>query len=263
MMDPDVEFIDYAVHAHAFSRSARQRRKATFVPEDVIELYDSAEERALLALSVEGSARSAQKSIPSDQVPLFLPDEPDSDAPMQRVAAAPQDGASSSDPNSAKQPLQDSDCDRYVAQVAEIIPDADPAYVALLIKDHFNSLRDGVLEAVLHQLFENPDYPKLTKDKGKGKRKREDADDEGGPQAKVKIDYASRDRPAVGGPHYDKVSEVRLTEISWLLFVSSILISLFPGTTRQRFPPCAFAIHQESISTVQLPLCADVLVSTI
>ena len=74
----------------------------------------------------------------------------------------------------------------------------------------------GVVGHVLHHLFENPDYPKAEKRAG-GKRKGKSAGDsdheddlegKGKGKAKdhsskkLKIDYASIDRPFTGGPNY-------------------------------------------------------------
>ena len=94
--------------------------------------------------------------------------------------------------------------DVYVAQVLEIIPDVLPAHVVSLIDQHHPSFGDKVAEAVLHTLFENPDYPRAeAKGMGKGKRKRED-DEEELPQRAVrpKIDYGDKNRRREGSHQY-------------------------------------------------------------
>ena len=131
-----------------------------------------------------------------------------------------------------------------VAQILEIIPNVEPTHLLQLIEAHlpaysvFHGNRDpdadggedaaaagereatveeqvqGVVEHVLHLLFENPDYPKADlRAGGKRKGKRvgdpdDDLDGKGKEKAKdsfpkkPKIDYASIDRPFPGGPNY-------------------------------------------------------------
>ncbi|KAI0691586.1 hypothetical protein C8Q76DRAFT_634530 [Earliella scabrosa] len=88
--------------------------------------------------------------------------------------------------------------DAYVAQVMEIIPDVLPAHVYSLMEEHHPKHKENVVEAVLHAIFENPDYPKID---AKGKRKRED-DDQPQRAVKPKIDYGDKSRKAERGPHY-------------------------------------------------------------
>ena len=108
--------------------------------------------------------------------------------------------------------------DVYVAQVLEIIPDVLPAHVVSLIEQHYPSFGDKVAEAVLHTLFENPDYPRAeAKGMGKGKRKRED-DEEELPQRAVrpKIDYGDKNRRREGSHQY-----VNLALVGVCLFLVS------------------------------------------
>ncbi|TBU39099.1 hypothetical protein BD309DRAFT_873009 [Dichomitus squalens] len=121
-------------------------------------------------------------------------------------APAPQALRNSPPPQAAEPivvPDQDEEpaFDVYVAQVLEIIPDALPAHVFSLIEQYYPNHKDRVVETVLHNLFENPDYPKADA-KGKGKRKREG---EGEPQdraVKPKVDYGDKTRRREGGLHY-------------------------------------------------------------
>ena len=126
-----------------------------------------------------------------------------------------------------------------VAQILEIIPDVEPTHLLQLIETHlptYSVFRDpgaddgegetaagkreatveeqaqGVMGHVLHLLIENADYPKADSRAGKGKGKRVgESDDEINLQGKgkakdsskkPKIDYASIDRPFLGGPKY-------------------------------------------------------------
>jgi E3 ubiquitin-protein ligase RNF216 len=92
---------------------------------------------------------------------------------------------------------------QYVARVLEIVPDVKPEYAMELVQSCHERFGDGVMEPVLHALFENNSYPKIEtgKGKGKGKRKRED-DEPSGREKTLKLDYGSKDRMAPGGPNY-------------------------------------------------------------
>ncbi|KAI0753809.1 hypothetical protein C8Q74DRAFT_1211250 [Fomes fomentarius] len=152
-------------------------------------------------------------------LPLFLPDLPDdpqglaAPAPLaglvpavveQRVAAAVEQPAAqpASAPATVIIPDEEISFDTYVAQVLEIIPDVLPAHVFSLIEQRHPTHKDNVVEAVLHLLMENPDYPKVDV-KGKGKRKRDDSDDHQAQRAvRPKVDYGDKNRKADRGLHY-------------------------------------------------------------
>ncbi|KAF8300413.1 hypothetical protein DL93DRAFT_2122285 [Clavulina sp. PMI_390] len=88
--------------------------------------------------------------------------------------------------------------DAAIAQILEIIPDVEPAHLKKLCEQYFGEYHGELHQAVLHTLFENPNYPKVEL----RKRKRS-LDDEGDSKAKeVKIDYGSSERPFAGGPDY-------------------------------------------------------------
>lgn len=93
-----------------------------------------------------------------------------------------------------------------LAQVLEVVPDVQPNYVTELISQRSTASSVGILEAVLHVLFDVP-YPKIEK---KGKRKSLDNDEEGQrkrPRLDV-IDYAQLKREYKGGVHYSDLSIV-------------------------------------------------------
>lgn len=140
-------------------------------------------------------------------------------------------------------PIKDMDpTSTAVAQILEIVPNVEPNHLLELIETHLPTFSvfpanhdhdaggegavereatvdeqvQGVVEHVLHLLFENPDYPKADLRagvKGKGKRVGEpdNEDDLGGkgkgkakeiPPKKTKIDYTRIDRPFPGGQNY-------------------------------------------------------------
>lgn len=85
-----------------------------------------------------------------------------------------------------------------VTQVCEVIPDVSPAYVCDL-SDRLRALHPDNAEligAILHNLFEDPTYPKDVK--GKGKQKEVTNSTADGEQ----VDYASKNRVSRGGPAY-------------------------------------------------------------
>lgn len=111
---------------------------------------------------------------------------------------------------------------RIVTQVLEIIPDVDPSHVLKLVGSQLGvhlvdeeqdvveglDVYDRALQGVLHLLFENPNYPKVSK-----KRKRS-SDHEGESPSAAKTrkiedtDYGSKHRPRIGGKYYDELALV-------------------------------------------------------
>lgn len=149
---------------------------------------------------------------PSDDIPPPATSRHLRSTPSAAPAKARDDGAAASD-----DPLS-----RTVGQVLEIIPDVDPAHVLKLLNQQLSvqpvdeeAPDDGVdvferaLQRVLHLLFENGNYPKVSK-----KRKRsEDGEAESGGSAKVRVvedqGYGSKDRPWRGGKYYVELALVR------------------------------------------------------
>ncbi|KIY74350.1 hypothetical protein CYLTODRAFT_416193 [Cylindrobasidium torrendii FP15055 ss-10] len=86
-----------------------------------------------------------------------------------------------------------------LAQVLDIVPDVDPNHAQELIERHRPNYGDKVVEAVLHALFEDRSYPKVTK-------KRKSAAPEPGPSKRARmedaVDYTSTEREHRGGPYY-------------------------------------------------------------
>lgn len=100
-------------------------------------------------------------------------------------------------PEAAPAPQESKPLD-IVTQVCEVIPDVSPAYVRDL-SDRLRALHPDHAEligAILHNLFEDPTYPKDVKGKGKEKEATNSAGD--GEQ----VDYTSKNRVSRGGPAY-------------------------------------------------------------
>ncbi|KIP03472.1 hypothetical protein PHLGIDRAFT_237858 [Phlebiopsis gigantea 11061_1 CR5-6] len=150
--------------------------------------------------------------------------EPDANDQGEGPAARPIASASSAalaPPPPAPEPEQ-GPVPRILAQVLEIIPDVEPTHVTKLIQHNLDIQRvdegegqpssvdayDRALQGVLHTLFENPDYPKVSK-----KRKRDAEDDgEGSGSKKAKalgeVDYADATRAKRYSKYYDELSLV-------------------------------------------------------
>lgn len=98
------------------------------------------------------------------------------------------------DPQTTQEPDPHS---KHLALVLEIIPDVIPTHAVELIERHYHTYKDQVAERVLQELFDNPSYPKVEKAvAGKGKRKASEMEDLlERPPSRVKIDFASADRP--------------------------------------------------------------------
>lgn len=149
--------------------------------------------------------------------------------------------------------------DRLIASVIEIIPDVDPDHVAA----RYTLYREGAqeqgqeedpsryLQAILHDLFENPEYPRVSK-----KRKRHDDENDSTAGASnpkkrkkenvVKMDITSLDRPEILSDTYIDLSLVSLCP-QWCPFR---LITVVVLARRQISPPSQ-TISQGSISGEQ------------
>lgn len=121
--------------------------------------------------------------------------------------------------------IQDVDMDllhsKHLTLILEVIPDVLPAHITELIERLYPTHKDRVVERILQDLFDNPSYPKVEKPlAGKGKRKAEELEDAlGGHPSRVKIDFASVDRPKPAGKNYRKLALVSWPSINgpqWL-----------------------------------------------
>lgn len=109
--------------------------------------------------------------------------------------------------------MQEPDMDphsKHLTLILEVVPDVLPAHITELIKQLYPAHKDRVVERILQDLFDNPSYPKAEKASvGKGKRKAEELGDRlGGHPSRVKIDFASVDRPKPAGKNYRKLALV-------------------------------------------------------
>jgi TRIAD3 protein (E3 ubiquitin-protein ligase RNF216) len=97
--------------------------------------------------------------------------------------------------------------DAYVAQVLEIIPDVEPGHLLALIEHYLPTSLDNVVPTVLHLLFEDQTYPKVSQ---KGKRKRDENEEEAADRGGIrpKVDYLSKDREIEGGDEYIDIAMV-------------------------------------------------------
>jgi E3 ubiquitin-protein ligase RNF216 len=98
----------------------------------------------------------------------------------------------------------------YSTRILEIIPDVEPAHLRTLLEQHYLASGADVVENVLHALFEDASYPRV--EKVANKRKRAPDDDDGREKARVKVDYASKERAFSGGPHYYDLALSQLQE---------------------------------------------------
>ena len=161
-------------------------------------------------------SRSTPLFLPSDEEnepPAFvhMPPPPTSNGIHVDEPSPPQEAAT---PPFQRQPTPNVDpLSGYVARVLEIIPDVQPDHLLALITKHLPTYADKVVEPVLHILFEDPTYPKIDK-KGKRKHTEEDEGGEDRGNAKVKVDYGSKDREYKGGLHYTDLALVRSVVLS-------------------------------------------------
>ncbi|KII87947.1 hypothetical protein PLICRDRAFT_176699 [Plicaturopsis crispa FD-325 SS-3] len=166
---------------------ARVFQDPLFLPSD--------EENEFPALPRDPSWSPVRAAPPHDDP--FLEGPPAPEAPME--PAPPLRPKSPTPPPAADaNPI-----DTFLARILEIVPDVQPGHALTLIERHLPAEnQEQVVETVLHILFEDPKYPKIDK---KGKRKREEGEGDAGAERgtpKSKIDYASMNRPFVGGAQY-------------------------------------------------------------
>jgi len=107
------------------------------------------------------------------------------------------------------QVAQEADTDPYskhLALILEVIPDVLPSHAMELIENLYPTYEDQVAEKILQGLFDDPAYPKVENGvAGKGKAKRKAAEMEDvleRPPSRVRIDFASVDRPKPAGKNY-------------------------------------------------------------
>jgi len=105
-----------------------------------------------------------------------------------------------------------------LAKVLEIVPDVQLDHLMALVHSYLD--RDGepfppdlLVEQILHQLLENPDYPRIEK-KGKKRRSAEEPAATGNnrverPKKKAKIDYRTTQRRKVPSVAYRNLALVR------------------------------------------------------
>ena len=134
--------------------------------------------------------------------------------------------------------LDDDPISTCVARVLEIVPDVEPDHLTELVTREASTHGSGVLEHVLHVLFEDSKYPKIDP-KGKGKRKHEDDKDmdmQAGSSKRPKVDFGYGDlsRAFKGGPDYLDLALV------WNLFhryMYTFRSEAGTSTRRLPFPP--------------------------
>lgn len=172
-----------------------------------------------------GAAPRVEAGPPVNDSSQEMPNAPKAPSPgpvNQKVGLAPASNPAINAPVAPPHELEQDPISRTLAQVLEIIPDVDPAHVTTLINHQLSVQRveenegdvstvnvyDRALQAVLHILFENPGYPKVSK-----KRKRVDLGDEersGPSKARIveEIDYGNKNRQSKGGKYYDELAMV-------------------------------------------------------
>ncbi|KAI0351122.1 hypothetical protein OH77DRAFT_1411714 [Trametes cingulata] len=140
-------------------------------------------------------------------VPAHNPPAPPAQQNAQTQNAQAQNAAGSSRVAAAG---GDDPYDAHVAQVLEILPDVAPAHVYALVARHFPAYGAKVVEPVLHELFEDPNYPRAGAG-GKRKRGKERAGEGERERAvRPRIDYGDKDRKFEGGELYYLLALERL-----------------------------------------------------
>ncbi|CAK5264611.1 unnamed protein product [Mycena citricolor] len=95
----------------------------------------------------------------------------------------------------------------YVARVLEIVPDVLEEHALCLVRKHLKTAGNGLIETVIHALFENPTYPRADS-KGKRRAQPNECDTQG---KRVKLDYSSTERGYKGGVHYEQLAMDQLS----------------------------------------------------
>ena len=141
-------------------------------------------------------------------------------ATMSTPAATPMDV----DPPSTAKPTES--LDHHLTHVLEVVPDVDPQFASELVAKFIAQGSENIVELTLHQLLEDANYPKVSKNKGKRKRTDDDESLAEQPEKTTRIDYASKERPFKGGAHYKDMALVCLNYMS-LSYTRSHFIRIF------------------------------------
>lgn len=139
------------------------------------------------------------------------------------------------------------------ACILEVIPDVDPDHVTALITENIQECGAGVVERVLHTLFDDPRYPKIEK-RGIMKKVSDGSTEEGSPPDKVNCGfrYDDRNRLFTGGPNYIDLAIVGPGHFQHsLIFLHNI------GTPQRRLPSRPNRLPKRLASFVQRPLRAN------
>jgi len=145
------------------------------------------------------------------KAPLYLNRNAKEDSPMDVDGDPPTVQAGPSEPRVTQGP-DTYPYSMHLTLVLEVIPDVLPKYATELIELRHPIYKDQVVERVLQDLFEDPSYPKVDKGvtgKWKAKRKASEMEDLfARPPSRVKVDFASVDRPKPTGKDYRKLALV-------------------------------------------------------
>ena len=112
---------------------------------------------------------------------------------------------------------------KHLALVLEVIPDVLPQHALELVAEFYPTYGDQAGEWVVQKLFDGSPYPKIGMGNGKGKRKASDLEDsvEASP-ARIKIDFASVDRPKPTGKNYRTLALVSFSSSANPCILSAI-----------------------------------------
>ena len=97
-----------------------------------------------------------------------------------------------------------------VERVREVVPDVLPAHVFSLLDQHKGAFSGIFLDTIIHNLLEDPSYPKDLKGKGKERAAKENLLENLG-DVDTSIDYANFDANRSRGPVYRGLCLVRLS----------------------------------------------------
>lgn len=200
-----------------FSSPARRPPPATDL--GVIDITDSEPEDLD---NIDPFWTEQKKTVGIDAFPRLYKDVAKGDSPMDSVEvptsmAGPSTRSPVPDPfpdapvfaGVDSQTTQEADIDPYskhLALILEVIPDILPQRALELIEELYPVYGDQVGEWVVQKMLDDPPSPKVASDvvvTGKGKRKASEMEGAGEePPSRIKVDFASVNRPGPTGKNY-------------------------------------------------------------
>ncbi|KAG9124036.1 hypothetical protein FRC07_013115 [Ceratobasidium sp. 392] len=155
--------------------------------------------------------------------------------------AAQQPQASGSGAQQDEVELPEDPVERAILQVLSVIPNVDPEHLRALVLAHESQSEEvDISTAIISQLLENPDYPKIEPLKRKGGG----GDEEDGPNKRPKVDYLANGRVAPSDISYMNYAIDHLMRVDFPQIPKDYIKKVF-FKNRTLYAPAYFALRSD------------------